>query len=117
MSSVTLLNGAVRKLAQRVWTAGVLAGSAGDAGEGAGGPYCVGVRLHQRPNPLHKPPRAFDAGGGPLHIALGRRIGEHKPARHIGAEIGNERIEIDDVLFGLRHFFDGADFDGDVGAA
>ena len=66
---------------------------------------------HQPPDALHEAVRAFDAGLGPDHVALGRRIRQHEPARRVGAVAGDDVVGIDHVLLRLRHLLDRADLD------
>ena len=66
---------------------------------------------NQSPEPLHEAVRAFDAGLGPDHVAVGRRIRQHEPARRIGAVAGDDVVGIDDILLRLRHLLDRADLD------
>ena len=61
---------------------------------------------HQAPDALHEAMRAFDAGLGPDHVALRRRIRQHEPARRVGAVAGDDVVGVDDVLLRLRHLLD-----------
>jgi len=61
------------------------------------------------PDAPDEPPGAFDAGVGPLDIALGRRVGEHEPARGIGAVGFEDGHRIHHVLLGFRHLGGGDD--------
>ena len=54
---------------------------------------------------------ALHAGLGPDHVAIGRRIRQHEPARGVGAVAGDDFVGIDRVALRLRHFLDRADFD------
>ena len=63
------------------------------------------------PQPLHETPGALHAFLGPDHVALGWRVGEHEPARGVGAVSFDDVVGVDDVLFRLRHLLDRADFE------
>ena len=69
------------------------------AGELAGKPPDALEELGRRLDPILRPD----------HVALGRRIREHEPARGIGAEALDDLVGIDDVALGLRHLLDRAD--------
>ncbi|MNL29430.1 hypothetical protein D3C87_1511110 [compost metagenome] len=78
--------------------------------------------IDQPPDALLETARAFDPRFGPLHVAFRRRVGEHEPARGVGAIAADNLIRIDDVLLGLAHLFDRANGnrragDGMAGAA
>src|ERR671929_1292444 len=53
---------------------------------------------------------------GPDHVALGRRVGEHEPARRVGPEACDDVVRVDGVLLRLRHLLDRADLDRLAGA-
>ncbi len=44
-----------------------------------------GTGLDGAPDALDEAVGALDAGVGPFHVALGRAVGEHEPARRVGA--------------------------------
>ena len=77
----------------------------------------VGDFTDEAPHPLHEARRALDAFLGPDHVALRRRVGEHEPARRIGAEARDDVVGIDRVLPRLRHLLDRADRDRRAGRA
>ena len=70
-----------------------------------------GKLVDEAPGALDEFRRALHAGLGPDHVAFGRRIGEHDPARRIGAIGLDDLVGIDRVALRLRHFFDRADLD------
>ena len=49
------------------------------------GSAMLGGLADQPPEPLHEAPGALHAFLGPDHVALGRRIRQHEPARGVGA--------------------------------
>ena len=63
------------------------------------------------PQPLRLLVGALDAGLGPDHVALGRRIGQHEPARRVGAVGLDDLVGVDRVALRLRHLLDRADLD------
>ena len=65
----------------------------------------------QPPQPLHEAPGALHAFLGPDHVALGRRVRQHEPARGVGAVGGDDVVGVDGVLLRLRHLLDRADLD------
>ena len=67
--------------------------------------------VDQPPQPLHEARRALHPLVAPDHVAVGRRIRQHEPARNVGAVGGDDVIGIDGVAFRLRHLLDGADGD------
>src|SRR5208282_1874237 len=72
----------------------------------AGGANWLGRSADQSPEPLHEAPGALHAAFCPFHIAFGRRVGKHEPARDVGAIFFDDVVGIDRVPFRLRHFLD-----------
>ena len=76
----------------------------------------------QTPEALGETPGAFGTGVGPLHIALGRAVGQDEPAGGISTIFLDDRGGVDHIAFRFRHGFDGTDgdefagFDMDGGA-
>ena len=64
----------------------------------------TGALIDQRPQPLDEAPDPVDAAIRILDIALRRAVGQHEPARRIGAVSVDEIVEIDDILLRFRHF-------------
>ena len=58
---------------------------------------------------LHEAAGAGDAGLRPDHVALGRAVGEHEPARAVRTPAGDDVVRIDEVLLRLRHLLGCAD--------
>ncbi len=72
-----------------------------------GGHGRLGVELG--PDAVDQPPGALDPGGGPLHVALGRRVRQDEQAGGVDA-IGVDDVgRRHDVLLRLRHLLDVAD--------
>ena len=82
---------------------------------GAGRVHLLRRLVHQAPHALHEAVRGIDAAVRPLDVALGRGVGQHEPARGVGAVVGDDRIRVDDVLLRLRHRLDGSDRDRRAG--
>jgi hypothetical protein len=61
------------------------------------------------PQALREARGALHPALGPFDIALGRRIRQHEPARHVGAVAAHDVVWVDGVLLRLRHLFDRAD--------
>ena len=61
------------------------------------------------PDLIDEAPGALDAAGGPLHVAVWRRVGHDEQARGVDAVGFEDILGGDDVLLGLRHLLDVAD--------
>ena len=81
------------------------AASAGRLGGNLGG------LADQPPQPVGEAPGALHAALGPFDVALGRRIRQHEPARHVGAVGRHDVVGVDGVPLRLRHLLDAADLD------
>src|SRR5215831_16000589 len=64
---------------------------------------CLRGFAHEAPESLHEAPSALHALLGPDHVALRGRIGEHEPARGVGAVAGDDVVGVDGVAPRLRH--------------
>ena len=62
-----------------------------------------GIHRDQTPQPVRKPPGAGNTGFAPVEVAFRRAVGQHEPARGIGAIGADDVFRVDDVLFRFRH--------------
>src|SRR4029450_12423859 len=98
MSSET--RASARWAALRKTSAGSL--KRGGRGRAAGGRRVRGF-AHEAPESLHEAPGALHALLGPDHVALRGRIGEHEPARGVGAVAGDDVVGGDGGATRVRH--------------
>jgi hypothetical protein len=66
----------------------------------------IGPLVDEPPDALHEAARAVHADVRIDDVALGRAVGEHEPARDVGAVLADELVEVDGVLARLRHLLD-----------